>query len=393
MGAGGDGMLIEMTDGMKAVAEICQTITRKIDRAYVAECGRRKQRPDRLWQMWADTGLMAIGLPEEYGGVGGQFSEVLLASDLLHQAGLVMPAITTQFMARAAILKHGSEDLRQRFLRPSATGEVLISAGITEPDSGSNLFKLKSSVKRLPNGDFVLNGTKTFQTGFVEAQYAQVVARSENHGEYDSRAKGLTMLMVDTKSPGISTTLLDIQMHLPDHHYTVSFDDVVVPKENLLGEEGQAIRVLFDWLNPERLIGAANAVGQADYVLNKTAEHARLRAPFRAPIGAYQAIQHPMAVAKSLTEAGRLMMYDCARRFDLGEDVELQSGMVKWLTSDAFSKATNIAMDTFGGYSMDLSTDLLPFYLLSKLQEIAPVANNIVLNQIAEKAFGLPKSY
>jgi acyl-CoA dehydrogenase len=336
---------------------------------------------------------MAIGLPEEFGGVGGEFSEVILAIDLLYQAGLVMPAITTQFMARAAILKHGSEEQKRRFLQPSASGELLISAGITEPDSGSNLFKLRSSVKRLPSGDFLLNGTKTYQTGFVEAQYCQVVARSEGGDDYAARTKGLTMLMVDTKSPGISATKMDIQMFMPDRHYTVSFDDVVVPKENLLGNEGEAIKVLFDWLNPERLIGAANAVGQADYVLEKTAEYAKIRAPFRSPIGAYQAIQHPLAIAKSHNEAARLMMYDCARRFDLGEDVELQSGMVKWLTSESFTQATNIAMDTFGGASLDLSTDLLPFYLLAKLQEVAPVANNIVLNQIAEKAFGLPKSY
>jgi acyl-CoA dehydrogenase len=381
-----------MNETMSAVAEICETIIGKVDRAYVAECGRRHERPDRLWQLWADTGLLAIGLPEAYGGAGGDVSEVVLAHDLLYRAGLVMPATVTNFMSRTSIVRHGSEEQKQRYLPSTASGESFFAAGITEPDSGTNLFKIRSTARRQPSGDYVLNGQKCFITGFREAGQALVVART-TAVDAANRSAGLSLFIVDTKTPGISSTLMDIAMHLPDHHYVVMFDEVLLPAENLLGLEGQGAQVLFDWLNPERLFTSAMSVGQADHVLSRAAEYAKVRAPFDAPIGSYQSIQHPLALAKARIEAARGMLYSAAAKFDAGEDVGLETNMVKYLSSEAFSLASSAAMTTFGGSSFDLSQDILPFFLLSKLQETAPVNNNMVLNFIAEKALGLPKSY
>lgn len=380
------------TETMQAVSEACQSIVGQVDRAYVAECGKLKKRPDRLWQLWADTGLLGVGLPEEYGGAGGQVSDVVLAHDLLYRAGLVMPATVTNFMARTSIVKHGTDEQRKRYLPPTITGEEFFAAGITEPDSGTNLFKIKSNAKRTAGGDYILNGQKCYQTGFLEAANVLVVCRTEPAG-VSNRASGLTLLIVDTKSKGITTTLMDIAMHLPDHHYVANFDDVTVPAANLLGRDGRGIEILFDWLNPERLFTSAMCVGQGDHVLARAAEYAKVRSPFKAPIGSYQAIQHPMAAAKAHLEAARGMLYLAAANFDAGKEVGLETNMVKYLASEAFSAATDIAMTTFGGASMDLSQDILPFYLLSKLMEIAPVNNNIVLSYIAEQALGLPKSY
>jgi alkylation response protein AidB-like acyl-CoA dehydrogenase len=167
----------------------------------------------------------------------------------------------------------------------------------------------------------------------------------------------------------------------------------VLPGDALVGEEGRGLHILFDSLNPERLLVAAMNVGLADYVLNRAAEYAKIRAPFDTPIGAYQAIQHPMARAKTHIEAARTMMYLAVDKHDRGEPVGLDTAMVKILSSEALKMAAEIAMTTFGGSGVDVSQDILPFYITAQNNTVSPVNNQIVLSFIAEKALGLPKSY
>ena len=169
--------------------------------------------------------------------------------------------------------------------------------------------------------------------------------------------------------------------------------NVVLPASALVGEEGKGLNILFESLNSERLLVAAMNVGQADYVLNRAVEYAKMRAPFGAPIGSYQSIQHPMARAKTYIESARTMMYLAAEKHDRGEPMGLDANMVKILTSEAFKMAAEIAMTTFGGAGVDVSQDILPFYIAAQNNTVAPVNNQIVLSFIAEKALGLPKSY
>jgi alkylation response protein AidB-like acyl-CoA dehydrogenase len=198
---------------------------------------------------------------------------------------------------------------------------------------------------------------------------------------------------VDTKLPGISATLMNIGMYLPEKNYQTYFENVRLPADALVGEEGHGLSILFDSLNPERLLVAAMNVGQADYVLDRAVEYAKVRAPFDKPIGAYQSIQHPLARAKTYIEGARNMMYLAAQKHDRGEPIGLEANMVKILSSEAFKMAAEIAMTTFGGAGVDVSQDILPFYIAAQNNTVAPVNNQIVLSYIAEKALGLPKSY
>jgi acyl-CoA dehydrogenase len=383
---------ISMNERMAAVRDICDVITKKIDRAYVADCARKKEMPEKLWRLWAETGLLGIGVPEEYGGVGGGVSEVVLANDLLHRAGLEMPHSTPNHMSRTSISKHGTEAQKQRYLPPTVTGKEYFAFAITEPDAGTNTFKIRTSAKRRPDGNYLLNGQKHFITGFAEANNALVVARTAP-ADKANRTAGISVFIVDTKSEGISTSLMDIAIHLPDRNYVVNCDDVVVPAENMLGAEGKGLEALFDCLNPERLFASAKNIGLADHVLNRAVEYAKVRAPFGAPIGSYQSIQHPMAIAKTRIEAARGMLYRAAEKYDEGGNIGLEANMVKFLVSDAFKDAAGIAMTAFGGASTDLSQDILPFYLRAKLSEVAPINNNVILSFIGQQALGLPKSY
>jgi alkylation response protein AidB-like acyl-CoA dehydrogenase len=381
-----------MNESMKAVSEICDSIAKRVDRAYVFECAKKRERPEKLWRLWGETGLLAVGLPEEYGGMGGRTSEIVLAHDLLHRHGLLLGNTVTNHMVRFPLLKHGTAEQKQRYLPATATGKEYFAFAITEPDAGTNTFKIRTQAKRLANGDYILNGQKIYITGFVEANHALVVVRTAA-ADPVNRTSGLSLFIVDTKSEGITTTLMDIAVYLPERNYIVHFDDVVVPADNLLGNEGRGIEALFDCLNPERLLVGAMCVGLADYILNRAVEYAKVRAPFDAPIGSYQSVQHPMALAKTRIECARSMMYAAAARCDAGENISLEANMIKYLAVDAFKAAADIAMTTFGGSSVDLSQDIIPFYLLAKLFEVAPINNNVVLSFIAQQSLGLPKSY
>ena len=379
-----------MTDSMRAVSDICATITKKVDRAYVAECGIKGEIPEKLWRMWADTGLLGMGIPEEYGGSGGGVSEIVLANDLLHQAGLEMHAAPNQ-MSRTTIVKHGTAAQKQKYLPPTVSGKTVFAFSITEPDAGTNTFKIRTNAKRR-GGAYILNGQKHFCTGFRESDFVLVVTRTAA-ADPANRTSGLSLFVVDTKAKGLSSTEMNVAIYFPGKHYVVNFDDVEVPAENLIGPEGRGLEAMFDCLNSERLITAGKAVGMADHVLGRAVEYAKIRAPFDTPIGAYQSIQHPMAAAKAKIEAARLMIYAAAALYDRGGKAGLAANRVKYLSSDAFKAAADIAATTFGGAALDLDNDIIPFYLRAKLQEVAPVNNLAVLGFIGQQELGLPKSY
>lgn len=381
-----------MNDSMRAVAEICDVIKKKVSRAEVLEAAKKRERPEKLWRLWADTGLLSIGLPEEYGGTGGHMSEVVLAHDMLHSAGLFLPLTIPNYMVRFPLLKHGTEEQRRKYLPPTATGESFFAFAITEADSGTNTFKIRTSARRQPNGDYLLSGQKIYITGWDQAGHALVVARTSPR-DPANRTAGLTLFIVDTKSKGVSTSQMDIAVYMPERNFIVNFDDVVVPAENVLGQEGRGIECMFDCLNPERLLASGMNVGLAEFMLNKGVEYAKIRAPFDVPIGSYQSVAHPLAIAKTRIDAARLMLYEAAAKYDRGEKIGLQANMVKWLCSDALTAAANIAANVHGGMFADLSTDLIPIYLKAKTSEIAPINNSIILSMIAQQGLGLPKSY
>ena len=384
--------MIELTESMKEVQQICEVIKKQVDRRYVLEACQRRERPERLWELWAETGLLGIGMPEEYGGVGGKMSEVVLAHDLLHSAGLFLPLTIPNYMVRFPMLKHGTAEQKRKYLPPTATGEAFFAFCITEPDSGTNTFKIRTHAKRQPNGNYLLNGQKIYITGFDLAANALVVARTAPR-DPANRTSGLSLFIVDTKSKGISSTVMDLAVYMPDRNFIVNFDDVEIPAENILGVEGRGIEAMFDCLNPERLLAGGMNIGLAEYMMNRGAEYAKIRAPFDVPIGSYQSIAHPLAIAKTRIEAARLMLYQSAARYDAGQKIALEANMIKWLSSDALSCAANIAANIHGGMFADINTDLIPIYLQAKMSEIAPINNNIILSAIAQVGLGLPKSY
>lgn len=381
-----------MSEHLDAIRQICTDIAKRVDRTYMAEQGRKREPADKLWDLWVETGLLGIALPEEYGGIGGDMTDLAHAIDWLGQDGLFLGNVVPNFMSRIPLIKHGTDAQKKSLLPGTASGDVVFSFAITEPDAGTNTFKIRTTAIEQSDGTYLLNGTKHFITGFTDSTHCLVVARTQPY-DAASRTKGISLFIIDPKADGISASQMDIGIYLPEKNWVVNFDDVRLPADSVLGEKGNGLGVMFDCLNPERMMVTAANVGQADYVLAKAADYARSRAPFDTPIGAYQSVQHPMAAAKVNIEGARALLYKATALFSDGGEVGLDANMAKYLASTAYVQATNAAAMAFGGGFADLEQDIIPFFLQAKLNEVAPVNNNIVLSHIAQNALNLPKSY
>lgn len=381
-----------MSEALEDIRQVCEDIIKRVDRRHVADAGRANEVPQQLWDAWAETGLLGIGLPEEYGGIGGDLTDLVHAIDWQAQAGLNLQSAIPNFMSRIPVVKYGTDEQRKTILPATATGEARFSFATTEADAGSNTFKIRTTALQQTDGSYRLNGSKYYITGFLESMYCLVVARTTPY-DPDNRTQGISVFLVDPTAPGVSATSMDIGIHKAEKQYSILFEDVVLPPDSLLGSEGQGLSVLFDCLNPERLIVASINIGSADYVLKKASEYACIRAPFDVPIGSYHSVQHPLAVAKANTEAARCYLYRTAEAFDRGESVGIESSTTKYLASVAVSQATNASANVYGGGFADMETDIIGFFLQAKLSELGPVNNNIVLSQIAHKLLGLPRGY
>lgn len=380
------------TEARAMIEQVCDGILRQVDRAYMAQCGRANKAPDRLWRAMVEGGLFALGMPEDYGGVGGDITAAIYALDLLGRAGIFPTRYVTTQMAMITLARNANEAQKRQYLAPTVAGDLFWSFALTEADAGTNSFKIRTRAERQPNGDYIINGAKMWITGIHDADWSILVARTSGF-EADDRRVGMSAFIIDPKSPGITINPLDIGVHMADKSNEVVFENVVVPAENLLAAEGRGLNALFDCLNPERLMAAGLNVGLADYILSKTADYAKVRAPFDVPIGSYQGVQVPMGHAKVRVESARALAYHAAAKYGRGEEAGLESNMAKAAAADAIMAAADIGMNTFGGASLDMQQDMIPFYLWAKFQEIAPINKNVTLCHIAMNSWGLPKSY
>lgn len=382
-----------MEDAASMIAQAIQGVKKKIQPEYMRKCQREGIFPTLLWDACAEQGLLALGVPESLGGLGGGLREQCLLLEMLNREGIGLQSIVILGMDRATLIKHGTPDQIERFVVPTLDGSMKLCFAITEPNAGTNAFNMTTLATRQPDGSYRLNGQKTWISSFVESDYCLIVARTTPFKDVTDRRHGISMFMLDTKAAGITTQRLELGTNIADQQYTLFFDDVVIPAENLIGEEGNGIKSLFHALNPERLIVASMALGVGDFVLQKGVDYAKYRDPFGVPIGSYQGVQHPFAYAKAHLEAARLMRDKGVDLYDAGLDCGAEANMAKLLASDAGFEAGNVAMQAMGGSSMAWDNDVIGYFTSLRLNQIAPISNQMVLNYIGEHVLGLPKSY
>jgi alkylation response protein AidB-like acyl-CoA dehydrogenase len=343
-----------------------------------------------LWHALGEKGFLGAHLPESYGGGGLGMRQLAIVVEETAMAGvplisiLFSPGVVGTILERSA-----SEEQKRRWLPGVATGETRLSFAITEPDAGVNSHRI-STVARRDGDRYVLSGQKVFISGIESADHVMVVCRTGT----DERGRGrLSVLMVDTDSPGLSFTKIRTVMNTPDGTNQVFFDGVEVPAGNLVGDEGDGLKVAFTGLNTERILTSSICTGIGRYALRKAVSYAKERKVWDAPIGAHQAVAHPLAAAHIHLRAATMVTDEACRLYDSGGEVGELANMCKYLGARAGLEALEAAVSVHGGNSVTYEYQLATYFWLVRMLNNGPVSKEMILNFVAEHSLGLPRSY
>lgn len=383
-----------LSDEQKMIHQYGENIAKDFGREYWMECADAPRFPEEMYKKVAEDGFVGLMVPEAYGGAGlGMFEMGLFNEGLSEQGTPLLSLVIGATMCLGAISKHGTEEQKQYYLPPSCRGDTRFCFGITESDAGTNTIRINTVAKPQADGRFKLNGGKTFITDARESDYMLLVTRTTPYAEAKSKTDGFTLFIVDTKAKGIEMQPIDMSVPIPELQYQVFFDDVDLGPEQVLGEVGKGFEVLFDSLNPERILVGSICVGLGRYALSRAVEYASERTVFKGPIGAYQALQHPLAKAKTELETASLLTHKAAWLFDQGKPCAGEANMSKLAASEACVNAVDAALQCFGGNGYTKEYGIFDLYPIARLMKTIPFNNEMVLNYIGERVLGLPRSY
>ncbi|MEZ0150912.1 MAG: acyl-CoA dehydrogenase family protein [Candidatus Reddybacter sp.] len=387
-------MNFSLSDEQNMIYDYGQSLVKSYDRKYWMECADTGRFPEEMYKQVAADGFVGTMVPEAYGGAGLGLVEMDLFMEGLSNQGIpLLSLVIGATMSMAPIGDHGTEEQKQQYLPDACSGKTRFCFAITESGAGTNTIKAATIAKQTPDGRFKLNGNKTFITDFVESDYALVVARTTPHTEVERKTDGFTLFIVDTKAKGVTANEIPVSIPIPELQYEVFFDDVDLGPEHVLGEVGKGFNILFESLNPERVLVGAICTGVGRYAMEKAVEYANDRVVFNGPIGAYQALQHPLAKAKTEIELASLMTRKAAWLFDRGEACGGESNMAKYAAAEAALHAVDASLQCFGGNGFTKEYGIFDIYPMVRLFKTAPLNSEMILNYIGEHVLGLPRSY
>lgn len=374
-----------------------ETEEHKALRSAVAALGKRHGREydrEALWSEAAKLGYLGVNLPEAHGGGGGGIAELSIVLEELGAAGCpLLMMVVSPAICGTVIARFGTEAQKREWLPGLADGTRTMAFGITEPDAGSNSHRITTTARRDPDtGDWLLTGRKVFISGVDIADATLIVGRTE-----DARTGNLKpcLFMVPRDAEGFTRRQIDMELSAAEKQFELTLDDVRLPADALVGDEDAGLLQLFAGLNPERIMTAAFAIGMGRYALARAIEYARDRTVWKAPIGAHQAIAHPLAQAHIDLELARLMMQKAAHLYDAGDDVGAgeAANMAKYAAGEACVKAVDQAVHTLGGNGLTREFGLASLITAARVSRIAPVSREMILNYVSHQTLGLPKSY
>jgi len=364
----------------------------KYGQEYFLEKARAGEKTTELWLELGKNGYLGVNLPEEYGGGGGGLGDVAAVLEEVGAAGCpLLLMVVSPAICGTVINRYGTEEQKHRWLPGIADGSETMAFAITEPDAGTNSHNIITTARR--DGDeWVLNGKKVFISGLDESKNVLVVARTE-----DSKTGKLKpcLFVVPTDAPGFTFTPIAMEFVSPETQFQVFIDDVRLPADALVGDEDGGLVQLFAGLNPERIMAASFATGIGRFALTKATAYAKERTVFKEPIGAHQAIAHPLAKAHIEVELARLMTQKAAALVDEGKDFEAgeAANMAKYAAAEASCSAVDASVHTFGGNGLTQEYGMGALVAASRVMRIAPVSKEMILNFVSMHSLGLPKSY
>ncbi|ULR51421.1 acyl-CoA dehydrogenase family protein [Streptomyces deccanensis] len=376
----------------KALRAAVSALGKRYGRAYIATVNKENRHPDELWSEAAKLGYLGVNLPEEYDGGGGGITELSIVLEELGAAGCpLLMMVVSPAICGTVIARFGTKAQKQTWLPALANGTRVMAFGITEPDAGSNSHRITTTARR-DGVDWLLTGRKVFISGVDRADAVLIVGRTE-----DARTGTLKpcLFIVPTDTPGFAYRQIDMELRAAEKQFELSFDDIRLPADALVGDDNAGLLQLFAGLNPERIMTAAFAIGMARYALGRAVEYARDRTVWRQPIGAHQAIAHPLAQSHIELELARLMMQKAAHLYDAGDDATAgeAANMAKYAAGEACVRAVDQAVHTLGGNGLTAEFGLASLITAARVSRIAPVSREMILNYVSHQTLGLPKSY
>ncbi len=380
---------VSTNDAVAAVRQATQSLTAKYDRKYWTDCIKEARPPSEYLRALGDSGLLGLGVSEDLGGSGGGLREQVALIEEIGRAGIPAYSFLVANFVRHTLIHHGSAEQVAAHVPRTMTGETYTAFALTEPDSGTNSFGLKTEAIR--DGDeWVINGHKCFISSFGEASQAMVVARTSPP---ESARAELSLFMVELPAEGITFARQPITAGAPEYQYNVFLDDVRLPLSAVVGEPGKGTSYLFKALNSERILGAAMAIGLGNFALQKGVDYAKTRAPFGKPLGSYQAVAHPLARAKVQLDAAQALLDSALGQIDRGEAGDYVASACKLIASESANLALDATIQVHGGWAFDHDLDVMGLTEIFRLLRVAPINNESVLNLVATAALGLPRSH
>lgn len=390
-------MSFDNLDESEDIREIRSAI-RKLCEAFPGEYWRRLDRedayPTEFVQELTEAGYLAVLIPEQYGGAGMPLSAAAAILEEIQRAGCNGAACHAQMYIMGALVRHGNEDLKNRYLPKIALGELRLQAfGVTEPTSGTDTTSIKTFAER-KDDHYIVNGQKVWTSRAAYSDLMLLLARTTPKDQVAKRTDGLSVFileMQEAKKNGL--TIQPIRAMMNHSTAEVFFDNVRIPAENLVGEEGKGFRYILSGMNAERILIASECIGDAKWFIEKATTYANQRVIFGRPIGQNQGIQFPVAKAYSQMRAAELMVHQAAALFEAGKDCGAEANMAKMLAADASWAAAEACVQTHGGFAFAEEYDVERKFRETRLYQVAPISTNLILSYIAEHVLGMPRSY
>ena len=378
----------DIRDGVRALCA-------KFPGEYWRALDRERTYPTEFVTALTKAGYLAALIPEEYGGSGLNLAAAAAIMEEIHASGGNGAACHAQMYTMGTILRHGSDAQKERYLPLIASGELRLQAfGVTEPTSGTDTLSLRTVARREGNDHYVINGQKIWTSRAEHSDLMLLLARTTPKEQAKKRTEGLSVFLVDMRlAQGANIVINPIRTMMNHATTQIFFDDLRVPAENLIGEEGKGFRYILSGMNAERILIAAECIGDAKWFIAKATKYAKERELFDRPIGQNQGVQFPIARAYAQMRAAELMVHEAARKYDCGEDIGAEANMAKLLAADASWAAADMCVQTHGGFGFAEEYDIERKFRETRLYQVAPISTNMILSYLAEHLLGLPRSY
>ena len=383
------------SEDLKLIREAVARICRDFPDDYWEAHDREEKYPQDFYDAMATAGWIGIAIPESYGGAGKGVQEAAVVLEQVAASGAAMNGATPLHLSMFGmhpVIKHGSEEMKSRYLPDVASGKLQVAFGVTEPNAGSDTTSIETSARR-EGGNYVVKGRKVWTTKAVEAERVLLLVRTQSKDSVARKTEGMTLLFAELNKPEVSISPIPKLGRNAVRTCEVVYDELLVSEADRVGEEGQGFRYLLDGLNAERILIAAEAVGIGRAALRRAVDYANERIVFGRPIGQNQGIAFPLAEARTRLDAAELMVQKAAWKLDQGLPCGTEANMAKWLAAEAGFFAADAAIQTHGGFGYAREYHVERYWREARLMKLAPISQEMILNFISEHELGLPRSY